>query len=91
VIILDNTSIHKSIELRQICEERGILLKFLPPYSPDFNPIESTFKDLKAWIKRNNTLVADFDDFSDFLEFAIGQCKGLNARQHFREAGYIVN
>ena len=91
VLILDNASIHKSAKLRSICEERGVLLKFLPPYSPDFNPIENTFKDLKAWIKRNFKLAADFEDFGNFLEFAVSQCKGENARQHFQEAGYVVN
>jgi len=48
VLILDNASISKSPKLQSMCEERGVLLKFLPPYSPDFNPIENTFKDLKA-------------------------------------------
>ena len=91
VLILDNATIHKSAELRNMCEEKGVLLKFLPPYSPDFNPIENTFKDLKAWIKRNYMLAADFNDFGNFLEFAVGQCKGLHARAHFRDAGYIVN
>ena len=91
VLILDNASIYKSTKLRSICEERGILLKFLPPYSPDFNPIENTFKDLKAWIKKNYRLAADFGEFSNFLEFAISQCKGFNARQHFQEAGYVIN
>ena len=91
VLILDNASIHKSVELRHMCEERGVLLKFLPPYSLDFNPIEATFKDLKAWIKRNYRLVADFEDFGNFLEFAVSQCKGENTRQHFQEAGYVIN
>lgn len=54
-----------------MCEERGVLLRFLLPYSPDFNPIKATFKDLKTWIKRNYRLAAYFDNFSDFLEFAI--------------------
>ena len=91
VLILDNATIHKSAELRDMCEEKGVLLKFLPPYSPDYNPIENTFKDLKAWIKRNYILATDFDDFGNFLEFAIGQCRGLHARQHFIDAGYVVN
>jgi hypothetical protein len=47
VLILDNVSIYKSVELCCICKEREILLKFLLLYSPDFNPIEATFKDLK--------------------------------------------
>jgi transposase len=71
VLVLDNASIHKSPKLRYMCKERGVLLKFLPLYSLDFNSIENTFKDLKAWIKKNNKLAADFEDFSNFLEFAI--------------------
>ena len=39
VLILDNASIHKSQHLRDICEEKGIQLEFLPPYSPDYNPV----------------------------------------------------
>jgi transposase len=53
VLVMDNASIHKNPRLREICDNAGVLLVFLPPYSPDFNPIESTFKDLKAWIKRH--------------------------------------
>ena len=48
VLVLDNASIHKSAKLRSMCEDRGVLLKFLPLYSLDFNPIENIFKDLKA-------------------------------------------
>jgi transposase len=48
VLILDNASIHKDKRLKQLCNEAEVLLLFLPPYSLDFNPIEATFKDLKA-------------------------------------------
>ena len=48
VLILNNASIHKSTRLQELCEEYGVLLKFLPPYSPDFNPIKATFNDIKA-------------------------------------------
>ena len=71
VLILDNASMYKSAKLRSMCKERGVLLKFLPPYSLNFNPIENTFKDLKAWIKRNYRLAADFEDFGNFLEFSV--------------------
>jgi len=90
VLILDNASIHKSIRLRELCEEHGVLLKFLPPYSPDFNPIEATFNNIKAWIKKNHRLMQDFASFEAFLHFAISQAFGTYAREHFREAGYIV-
>jgi transposase len=91
VIVLDNASIHKSVRLCRMCKERGILLKLLPLYLLDFNPIKNTFKDLKTWIRRNSKLAADFEYFGNFLEFAVSRCKGLNAKQHFQKARYIVN
>jgi len=93
VLILDNASIHKDLRLQRLCNEAGVLLRFLPPYSPDYNPIEATFGDLKTWIKRNYMLATDFEDFGNFLDFAVCQaCKGgANVKGHFRKAGYIVD
>ena len=51
VIVLDNLSAHHRDEVRTLIEERGCTLLFLPPYSPDFNPIEMMFSKLKAWIR----------------------------------------
>lgn len=53
VIVMDNCSVHVSPEIERRIEEAGHLIKYLPPYSPDFNPIELTFSVLKAWIKRH--------------------------------------
>ena len=39
VLVLDNASIHKIQQLRNICNEKGVRLEFLPPYSPDYNPV----------------------------------------------------
>ena len=39
VLVLDNVSIHKGQRLRNLCDEKGIRLEFLPPYSPDYNPV----------------------------------------------------
>jgi len=50
-----------------MCEDAGIILTYLPPYSPDLNPIESSFAQLKAWIKKNRELVFGFQEFDDFL------------------------
>lgn len=43
VLILDNCAIHKSNVLREVVEAYGVVLVFLPPYSPDLNPIEESF------------------------------------------------
>lgn len=46
-IIMDNAAIHKSQKTRELIENAGHILLFLPPYSPDFNPIEQSFAILK--------------------------------------------
>jgi transposase len=71
IIILDNVVIHKLARLSNLCEEHGVLLLFLPLYSLDYNPIEATFKDLKAWVKRNHRLVEAYESFKAFLHLAI--------------------
>ncbi len=51
VVILDNLSAHHRDGVRTLIEACGCTLLFLPPYSPDFNPIEMMFSKLKAWIR----------------------------------------
>jgi transposase len=48
VVIMDNLSSHKGPKIRQLIEAAGASLLYLPPYSPDFNPIENAFAKLKA-------------------------------------------
>ena len=65
-----------------------MVLEFLPPYSPDFNPIEESFSTLKAQIRRNRQLVDGFKDFADFLTLGIEEfMEGKDARGYFRSAG----
>ena len=52
VVVLDNLSAHKRNSARRAVEKRGAWLLFLPPYSPDFNPIELAFSKFKAHMKR---------------------------------------
>jgi transposase len=52
VVIMDNLSSHKRASVREAIEAAGARLMFLPPYSPDFNPIEKAFARLKAMLRR---------------------------------------
>jgi transposase len=52
VVVLDNLAVHKHPDVRTAIEQAGALLRFLPPYSPDFNPIEQAFAKLKAFLRR---------------------------------------
>ena len=47
VVILDNARLHKTPRTRQLIEDSGATLMFLPPYSPDYNPIEHDFANIK--------------------------------------------
>ena len=50
-VILDNLAVHKGAAVRQAVEAAGATLLFLPPYSPDYNPIEQVFAKLKARLR----------------------------------------
>lgn len=52
IVILDNLSSHKSERAKAILKERGAWFLFLPPYSPDLNPIEMAFAKLKTHLRR---------------------------------------
>jgi transposase len=52
VVVMDNLSAHKSERVRELIEARGCELLYLPPYSPDLNPIEDAFAKVKALLRR---------------------------------------
>ena len=52
VLVMDNASIHRSDKIQQMCDDAGVILLYLPPYSPDLNPIEEMFGELKTYIKQ---------------------------------------
>ena len=47
IVVLDNASIHKSKKVKEYCKKNNIYLVYLPPYSPDLNPIEKLWKKVK--------------------------------------------
>jgi len=74
--------------LKDLCRDAHVLLEFLPPYSPDMNPIEEAFAEMKAWMKKNNQLQSAYDEFTGFLEAALRHMAN-KAGNHFRSAGII--
>ena len=86
VVILDNLPSHKSDKARAILKERGAWFLFLPPYSPDLNPIEMAFSKLKAHLRRIGARTIDD------LWRAVGSICDLytpdECQNFFRAAGY---
>lgn len=59
VVIMDNLSSHKRAAVKERIEAAGATLRFLPPYSPDFNPIEKAFSRLKAMLREAGERTVD--------------------------------
>lgn len=94
VLIMDNASFHRSERIGQMCLEKGVKLVYLPPYSPDLNPIEEFFAELKAFIRRHWHSYEENSDqgFDNFLEWCVDTVgtKEQSARGHFRNAGLDI-
>jgi transposase len=86
VVIMDNLSSHKGVRVREMIEVAGAQLRYLPPYSPDFNPIEMAFSKLKALLRKaaERTIGGLWDAIGRFLDlFQPEEC-----RNYFTAAGY---
>ena len=59
VVVMDNASFHKRSDIRQAILEAGHVLEYLPPYSPDLNPIEHKWAQSKAVRKQKNCTVSE--------------------------------
>ena len=86
IVIMDNLSSHKSPRTRQLIEAAGARLLFLPPYSPDFNPIEMAFSKLKAFLKKTSARTKD--DLWDAVAVGIQTFTPQECENYFAAAGY---
>lgn len=94
VLVMDNASFHHSGRMETMCSEAGVKLVYLPPYSPDLNPIEEFFAELKAFIRRNwqsyeNDPDQGFDRFLEWCVDVVG-AREKSAEGHFRHAGLAL-
>lgn len=86
IVVMDNLPAHKNEDVRNIIEAAGAKLLYLPPYSPDLNPIEMAFAKLKAHLRTaaERSIPALWDRIGTVLDlFSANQCQNF-----FRHAGY---
>jgi transposase len=86
IVVMDNLGSHKGANVRKAIEAAGATLLYLPPYSPDFNPIEMAFSKLKALLRKaaERTVDALWDRIGALLQdFAPNECANF-----FAAAGY---
>lgn len=86
VVVMDNCSIH-SAQAVQLIRERGAIVAFLPSYSPDLNPIEMMFNQVKQWLRAHR------DEYDCHQKLAIlsalASVTSTNAQRYFQTCGYL--
>lgn len=86
VVVLDNLAVHKQPEVRAAIEAAGARIRFLPPYSPDFNPIEMAFAKLKAFLRAARPRT--FDHVTALTAAALALFTPAECRNYVRHCGY---
>jgi len=88
IVVMDNLSSHKGSKVRNLIEAAGAQLRYLPPYSPDLNPIENAFSKLKALLRKAAERTVDglWTQIGCLLDrFRPDECKN-----YFTAAGYVA-
>jgi transposase len=85
-VVWDNLSVHKSARAQKLIEAAGCHVKFLPPYSPDFAPIELAFSKLKTFLRRAQARTRSTLD--EAITAGLATITATNARAWFTHCGY---
>jgi transposase len=86
VVVVDNPSAHKGGRVKEIVEGRGCELLYLPPYSPDFNPIEQAFSKIKGLLRRAEARTREA--LIEAMGIALSALTTRDARGFFEHCGY---
>ena len=86
IVIMDNLPAHKPAAVRRAIEATGAELRFLPPYSPDFNPIEMAFSKFKAFLKKK--AARSIEDLWHAIADAVDTFTPQECQNYFAAAGY---
>mgnify|MGYP001029930244 FL=1 len=86
IVVMDNLASHKVVGVRQMIESVGATLLYLPPYSPNFNPIEMAFSKLKAALRK--AAARTKTDLWDAIAMAIKTFSPTECENYFAAAGY---
>ena len=86
IVIMDNLSSHKAKGIREVIEAAGCDLWYLPPYSPDLNPIEMLWSKVKSWLRRVSA--GTFKTLSDAVAAALRAVAPDECANYFASCGY---
>jgi transposase len=88
VVVMDNLQVHKTKRVRELIEDRGCTLLFLPSYSPDFNPIEEAFSKVKTILRKSKA--RSFETLVEATGVALCAVSKQDALGFFTHCGYTT-
>ena len=88
IVVMDNLAAHKSARVRECIESRGAELLFLPPYSPDLNPIELAWSKMKALLRK--VAARTYDALLQAVADALRAITEQDATSYFGACGYLA-
>ncbi len=88
IVIMDNLQPHKAAGVREAIEAAGAEVLYLPPYSPDFNPIENLWSKLKAHLR--SAAARTFDELCDAIAEGLHMITHTDCRGFFQNCGYAT-
>jgi transposase len=88
IVVMDNLGAHKTEKVRELIEQRGCELWFLPAYSPDLNPIEEAFSKIKAHLKK--AAARTREALVEAMGEALASVTTQDARGWFTHCGYEI-
>lgn len=89
IVILDNLSAHKDQQTQILIEDAGAELRFLPPYSPDLNPIEKMWSKVKTFLRAAKSRTQD--ELNEMIGRAMETITPKDAEGWFRSCGYTAS
>lgn len=89
LVVMDNLSSHKSVQVRRLIETRGARLRYLPAYSPDLNPIEMIFAKIKQLLR--SMACRTCDALWRVMQSVLEQVTPTDAANCFRHCGYSLH
>jgi len=89
VVVMDNLSAHKGERVRELIEERGCELIYLPSYSPDLNPIEEAFSKIKGLVRKAEA--RSREALVEAIGWALSAVTSRDARAFFEHCGYRMS
>ena len=91
VVLMDNASIHHVEQVATLIQNTGAILRYLPPYSPDYNPLEESFAKIKAFLKANETIYEATNTPRLMIMMAFNSVTTEDCVGYIKHAGYTMS